>query len=211
MSRRSKAAEFLEEVYDIHVTGRNVQVTEPMKDYAIEKISKIERFSNRIIDVLVTMDIQKMEHRCDIVMKVGHILIKSHGVSDDMYVSIDMAIDKIRRQLLKYKDRIQDHQARGISMIEMNVNVLAPVEEDLLDVNEEIDSENRRLQQEKFKTPQVVSKEKRLLKTLTTPEAVMKIDLSGDHFLIFRSEEDQRLKVIYRRSDGNYGIIEAEG
>lgn len=210
MSRRSKAAEFLEEAYDIHVVGRHVHVTDSMKDYAIEKVSKIERFNTRILDVQITMDIQKLEHRVDIILKVNQVSIKSHAITDDMYASIDLAVDKIRRQLLKYKDRLQDHQARGVPAIEMNVNVLAPFDDVLGEINDKIDGENSRRDGERFNVPEIVSRESRSLKTLTAAEAVMKLDLSGDHFLVFRSEEDRKLKIIYRRTDGKYGVIEAE-
>ena len=58
--------------------------------------------------------------------------------------------------------------------------------------------------------PKVIGMETRVLKILTTEEAMMKMDLSGDKFLVYRGEEDRKLKVIYRRDDGNYGIIQTE-
>ena len=63
---------------------------------------------------------------------------------------------------------------------------------------------------DKFRSHKIISREKHPLKTLTDGEALMKMDLSGDHFLIYRSEESQRLKVMYRRDDGDFGVIEAE-
>ncbi len=211
MSRKSKAAEFLQDVYNISVTGRNVVVTEAIKDYAIEKISKIERFSNRIIDVIVTMDIQKIEHRVDIVVQVDHIKIKSHAVSDDMYASIDKAVDKLEAQLLRYKSKIQDHHAKGVNSVDMNVNVLrSTLDSEVVDVNDEIEDENRRRLLDKYRSHKIISREKHALKTLTDGEALMKMDLSGDAFLIYRSEESQRLKVMYRRNDGDFGVIEPE-
>lgn len=210
MSHRTKAAEFLDEGYNIHVLGRHILVTESMKDYAIEKISKIEKFKNRIIDVNITMDVQKLDQSVDIVMKVDHVKIKSSATSVNMYASIDEATDKLQKQLIKYKNRIQEHTAKAISDIEeLNVNVITP-EEELRVINDEIESENRRKLIDKYKPHEIVTKEKSPLKMLTTSEAVMKIDLSGDNFLIFRSQEDQKIKVIYRRTDGNYGIIEVE-
>jgi len=211
MSRKTKAEQFAEEGYKIHVTGRNVLVTDFMKDYAIEKISKIERFTNRIIDVVVTMDIQKLEHRVDIVLKVDHIKIKSSASSEDMYASIDKAVDKIQSQLRKYKTKIQDHHARKLAVTDMIVNVLRPpVEEEVLDVNEQIVEETQKRLVDTYKPHEVVNKEKRLLKTLMLDEAILKMELSGDVFLIFRDEVDQKLKVIYRRNDGNYGLIHPE-
>lgn len=211
MSRRSKAAEFLEDVYNISVTGRHVVVTDAMKDYVIEKISKIERFSDRIIDAVVTMDVQKLEQRVDIVLKVNHLKIKSHAVSDDMYTSIDKAVHKLETQLLRYKDKLQDHQTKGVAAIDMKVNVLrsASVDE-LVELNDEIESETRNRLMDKYIPHKIVSKTTRPLKTLTDGEAIMKMDLSGDPFLIYRCEENRSLKVIYRRKDGDFGVIEPE-
>lgn len=213
MSRKSKAAEFLEEAYNINVTGRHVVVTDAMKDYAIEKISKIERFSNRIIDVVVTMDVQKLDHRVDIVLKVNNIKIKSQAVSDNMYTSIDRAVQKIESQLLKYKNKIQDHQSKASLATDMNVNVLRSASDlELSELNDEIESENRRRLMDKYMPHKIVSKATRPLKDLTDGEAMMKLDLSGDPFIVYRCEEspNRQIKIMYRRKDGDYGVITPE-
>lgn len=211
MKGKAKAAEFADEAYKIIVTGRDVLVTEPMKAYVIDKVSKIEKFHPRIIDVQVTMDIQKLEHRVDIVLKVDHIKIKSSAATTDMYTSIDRAVEKLEWQLRKYRKRIQEHTAKGLSTIDLKVNVLKrPSEEDTIDVNLEIEEENQRRLIDTYKPREIVEQETIPLKTLTDDEALMKMELSGDAFLIFRAEADHRLRVIYRRKDGHYGIIEVE-
>lgn len=205
MSRKSKAAEFVQEGWDIQITGRNVLVTDPMKDYAIEKISKIELFSKRIVDVNVIMDIQKLEHRVDIVVKVDNLKIKSHAASDNMYASIDLAIAKLLEQLRRYKTRIQNHQSASHEEVAMQVEVYAsPTDEEL--INDDIEEANA-ASVDRYAPHKIVAQETRPLKTLTNNEAIVKMELSGDAFLIFRSEEDRKLKVIYKRSDGNFGII----
>lgn len=209
MSRKSKAAEFLQEGYSITVTGRNVMVTDSMKDYALEKILKIERFSSRIIDVNVTMDIQKLEHRVDITLKVNHIKIKSQAATDDMYASIDKAVDKIEAQLRRYKTKLQDHQAARLSAVDMEVNVLRTSPDDeILDMLDDFEAENRQRLLDKYHPHRIVNKETRGLKVLTDGEAMMKMELSGDAFLIYQGEDSQSLKVIYRRKDGDFGVIE---
>lgn len=211
MSRKDTAAKFAETGYYIDVIGRNLSVTEAMKDYANEKVAKIERFTDRIIDVSVTMEVQKIEQRCDIVVKAGHLTIKSHAATDNMYASIDKAVDKIQTQLTRYKKRIQDHQAKSHEVIEMSVNVLkAPGEVDLSDLNDQIEEENLRVREHTYHPHHIISKEKLPLKFLTNDEAILKMELTGDAFLIFRGEVDRKIKVIYRRKDGNYGIIEPE-
>ncbi len=199
------------EGYNITITGRHVLVTEAMKDYALEKISKIERFSPRMIDVMMTMDIQKLDHRVDIVIHFNNMKIKSHAITGDMYASIDLAVDKLQNQIRRYKDKIQDHHFKGVNEVDMNVNVIRPrADDELNEMNGEIDEENEKSLIAKYFPHQVVSKEKRPLKTLSLDEAIMKIELSSDFFLVYRSEEDQKIKVIYRRNDGDFGVIEPE-
>ena len=211
MSRKSTAEKFSREGYEIQVVGRNVMVTDAMKQYAMDKIAKVERFSNRIIDVVITMDIQKLEQRVDIVLNVDSIKIKSHAASTDMYASIDKAIDKIQRQLRRYKKKLREHTAKNLSTIDLKVNVLKrPDEEEVIDVNLDIEDESRRQLEDRYRPHEIVAQETRPLKNLTYDEAVMKMELSGDTFLIFRAEDDQFIKVIYRRDDDNYGVIELE-
>ena len=94
-------------------------------------------------------------------------------------------------------------------MVDVNVNVIRPSQDELSEINDEIEAANQDAVMKDY-NHEIVTRETRPLKTLTTEEAVMKIELSGDQFLIFRSEEDNKLKVIYRRNDKNLGIIEPE-
>lgn len=205
MNRKDKALEFTDETYNIQITGRNVEVTDSIRDYATEKVSKIERFMNRIIDVNVIMDIQRLDHRVEIIVKTGNTKITSSASTTDMYASIDQAVAKLEAQLLRYKSKLQDHHAKGHAILDMNVNVLSREEAREEEIEEEMINE---AEKPRFKLHHVVNKETRPLKTLTYDEAVMKMELSGDSFMVFKNEEDQKLKVIYRRRDDNYGIIE---
>ena len=206
MNRKAKALEFVDAAYNIQITGRHIEVTDSMKDYAMDKISKIERFMNRIIDVNVIMDIQKLDHRVEIILKAGNVKITSKASTTDMYVSIDQAVDKLETQILRYKSKLQDHHAKGHTILDMTVNVLSPQE-----IEEELEIDQETIQDQdsnRFKPHRVVKQETRPLKILTYDEAVMKMELSGDTFMIFKNEADQKLKIIYRRQDENYGIIE---
>jgi putative sigma-54 modulation protein len=202
MNRKEKALEFVNDVYDIQITGRHVAVTEPMKDYAMEKISKIERFMNRILDVNVIMDVQKFEHRIEIIMKVGNLLLTSQATTKDMYASIDKAVHKLEAQILRYKSKLNDHH----KPLDMKVDVMAPPSWE--EAEEDFEEYSSKTPADEFKPHKIVKQETRPLKILRYNEAVVKMELSGDSFMLFKSEDDQKLKVIYRRDDGNYGIIE---
>ena len=141
MNRKEKALEYLDVGYNINVTGRHILVTDSMKAYALEKISKIERFMNRIIDVNVLMDIQKLDHQVEIIMRAGNFKIISSASTTDMYASIDKAVDKLEAQILRYKSKIQDHHAKGRAVVDMTVNVIRrPLDGEDLEFDEEFEA-----------------------------------------------------------------------
>lgn len=212
MNRKSKAAEFIDEEYSLNINGRNVLVTEGMKNYVMEKLAKLDKYGTRIIDIVVTMDIQRYQQQCDIIVKLNQIKIKASSSTDNMYVSIDQAVDKLQTQLKKYKQRIQDHHARPLEVVDMLVNVIRPsIEGGVSEINDEIEAENIRKLDEEHKPHHIVKQEKKPLKFLNLDEALMKMELSGDPFLVFRNEADRRINVMYRRPDGDYGILMPEG
>ncbi|MCB1084842.1 MAG: ribosome-associated translation inhibitor RaiA [Chlamydiia bacterium] len=185
-------------------------MTRPIRDYVEDKIGKIEALSTHIIDVRVNLDVQKLDHIVDIIMKFSHFKIKVRAITENMYSAIDKAFERLSAKLRKWKSRIQDHHAKGVSVTEMEVNVLEHGQQELEEINDEIiDANNRSLEQD-YAPPKVIKKKKRAFKNLTLDEAVMKMELSDDHFMLFHSEEEQGLRVIYRRRDGSYGIISPE-
>ncbi len=194
--------------YNINITGRNVSVTEAMKNYAWEKIEKLDRFHTHIMEVQITLDIQKIEHQCVIVMKWNHFKVKVQASSTDMYVSIDKAIDRMQTKLRRWKKRIQMHHHKGVPATDLRVNVLQRPYDEVDEINEEIEDARRKEMEATLLPPKVIGKDVCILKELTVQEALMKMELSEDPFLIFRDESDRFLKVIYRRSDGNFGVIE---
>lgn len=191
----------------INILGRNVFVTDPMKDYAYEKLSKIERFHDHIMDIHVTMDVQKVEQSVVIMLHLEHFRVKVSASSSDMYASIDKAIEKLQSKIRRWKSRIQDHHKKSRSVVDMQISVLKRPFTDVDHINEAIELENIAHEMEVYQAPHIVGTDTRPLKTLTTDEAIMKMELSDDNFMLFRSEEDRKLKVIYRRKDGHYGLI----
>lgn len=193
--------------YRLTIMGRHVYVTEAMKNYAFDKLSKIDRFHNHVLDLHVTLDIQKLEHSCVIVLSFDHFRVKVSASSTDMYASIDRAVDKLQSKIRRWKGRIQDHHKKALSATDMKINVLQRPFDNLEEINEEIELSNMKSLIDEYRPPKIIGAETRSLKTLTTEEAIMKMELSDDNFMIFRGEEDLKLKVIYRRKDSNYGII----
>ena len=193
--------------YNISILGKNFQITDQIWNYVFEKLAKLERFADHIIDTSVTLDIQKLEHTCSILMNFSHFHLKVHGSTDNMYSAIDKASDRAIKLIRRYKTKLQSTRAKHLSVVDMHVNVIKPLEDDLLAINDDIVAENARAAEGRFTMHEIVAKEAMPLKMLTQGEAVMKMELSDDPFLIYRGEEDQKIKVIYRRPDKDYSEV----
>ncbi|MCB1072933.1 MAG: ribosome-associated translation inhibitor RaiA [Chlamydiales bacterium] len=201
---------FDDQEYTISVVGKNIEITKPIRDYIEEKIGKIEALSTDIIDVKVRLDVQKLNHMVDIFLKFSHFRVNVRAITENMYSAIDKSFEKLYTKLRKWKSRIQDHHGKGVAVTEMEVNILEHAQHEIEEINQEIiDANNNNLKKD-YALPKVIKKKRRPLKTLTIDEAVMKMELSDDNFKVYRSEEDQALKVIYRRRDGSYGVISPE-
>lgn len=194
--------------YNISIVGKSLQVTDAIWNYVFTKLAKIEHFADHIIDVVVTLDAQKLEHSCSILMNFNHFHIKVTASTDNMYSAIDKASDRVIKLVRRYKTKLQSTRAKHLSDVDIHVNVIKPLGDNLAAINDDIVAENARKEEERYKLHEVVAKETVTLKTLTEEEAVMKMEICDDPLLIYRSEEDQKIKVIYRREDDNYSIVQ---
>jgi putative sigma-54 modulation protein len=203
----NNAEKFANEGYQVSVIAKHFQITDAIRNYVLEKVAKVDRIVDHIIDVNVTLDTQKMEHSCSIFMNFIHFHIKVSASTDNLYSAIDKATDKLIRLVRKYKTKLQSHRAKHVSAVDIHVNVIQALKDDIKIINDEIQAETALEEESRYKLHEVVASEKMTLKTLTREEAIMKMEISDDPFLIFRSEEDQKLKLIYRREDRNYGLV----
>ncbi|MFN0064881.1 MAG: ribosome hibernation-promoting factor, HPF/YfiA family [Chlamydiales bacterium] len=194
--------------YPIHIVGRHIEVTESMKKYAIEKLLKIERFGGRVVEATISIEHQKLIYTVSFIITVYRTKIKVSAEGHDYHAAVDRAIDRLRSKLGRYVDKLHHHHTKALSEIDMHINVVQGPIPLIDDINDQIEEENLKEMEASLKPGQIVSKKKRPLKILTTEEAIMKLELTENNFLVYRSEEDNNLKVIYRRRDHNYGIID---
>lgn len=196
--------------YNLSIVGKHVQVTDAIRNYVFEKLSKIEKVADHIIDVIVTLDAQKLEQSCSILMNFVHFHIKVSANTDNLYSAIDKASDRAIALIRKYKSKLQSHRFKDRTTVDIHVNVIQPLKDDLKAINDDIEAENALRKEEMERLHEVVARETMPLKTLTQDEAVMKMEITDAAFLIYRSEEDQKIKVIYRREDRNYGLVQVQ-
>ncbi|MDN3508404.1 MAG: ribosome-associated translation inhibitor RaiA [Simkaniaceae bacterium] len=200
-----------EEGFEVKVFGKHIEITKPIEDYVLEKVAKVEKLNDHKVEMVVRLDVQKTTHTVDVMFKFSHIRVEVHAQTNDLYSAIDKAFDKLREKMRRWKSRIQDHHAKSVSMVEMDVNIFQQEHRDEVEVfNEEIEEQRLEEIAKEMSPPQIVTTKTRPLKTLTFDEAVMRMELTNDKFMIFRSEEEQKLRVIYRRDGGSYGVIAPE-
>ncbi len=205
-----KTNKFANEGYTLYIVGKHIEVTDAIRNYVWDKLSRIERIADHIIDVHVVLDAQKLEKTCSILMNFIRFQIKVQVGKDNMYEAIDKAVDRVIRLVRRYKTKLQSYRNKHLSTVDIHVNVIQALKDDLSVINDDIQAESARIEEEKYQLHQVVSKDTMPLKTLTQDEAIMKMEITDDAFLIFRSEEDQKMKVIYRREDRNYGLVQIQ-
>lgn len=205
-----KGSAFEAQGYNMTVVGKHFTITEAIRAYALEKLAKVEKITDQIIDVIVTLDAQKMEHSCSILMNFIHFHIKVSAATDNMYASIDKASDRVIKLVRKYKTKLQSHRFKDRSTVDIHVNVIGPLRDDLKAINDDIEAETVRREEGRYKLHEVVAKEVMPLKILTQEEAIMKMEITEEPLLLYRSEEDRKLKVLYRRVDGNYNLVMVE-
>lgn len=94
----------------VHITGRHVEITEGIREHVYAKLDRSLSGLSRIQDVQVVLELQKRTHTAEVIVKgKGHIHVEAEEASENMYTSIDAAVEKAERQLRKLRDKAQDH------------------------------------------------------------------------------------------------------
>ncbi|MBI4649782.1 ribosome-associated translation inhibitor RaiA [Candidatus Desantisbacteria bacterium] len=180
----------------ISITGRHVDVTSALRDYVEKKVSKLSKYFNHIIEAHVILGLDgKTSQVAEVTIHANGITIHGEEHSEDMYASIDKVLDKVERQIIKYKEKISSHTPRVNSKDRnVTINIMRP--------------EN--IEKEGYNTYQVIKTRKFAVKPMSIDEAIMQMDLLGDDFLVFLNADSEETNVIYRRKDGTYGLIEKD-
>ena len=176
------------DIMRITITGRNIDLTQGLKDAVEEKLSKLEKYFKPDTDVYVTLSVEKERQKIEVTIPVKGSIIRSEQVSNDMYVSIDLVEEVIERQLRKYKNKIVDkHQSGGNFQ-------KAYIENDYLE-NEEI---------------KIIRTKKFDIKPMYPEDACVQMELLGHNFYVFCNAETDEVNVVYKRKGNTYGLIEPE-
>jgi putative sigma-54 modulation protein len=176
----------------VNITFRHLEPTEALKAHARDKVEHVQRYIDRPSGAHVVLYVENLKHHADITMKAGQFLVRGQARTEDMYASIDQAADKIERQLKKHKEKLKNHKAAAPA------NGWRP-----LDVRHDV------LSKETTPSDRVVKSTTFQSKPMTLDEAILQLDLLQSNFFVFQNAKDHAINVVYRREDGNLGLIEA--
>ena len=170
---------------NIIVTGRHLEVTPALRNYAEKKIKRFDRYLANISEAIVTLSVEKYRHKVEVLLKVNGVLIQAESITGEVYSSIDEVAEKLGRQIKKYKEKLVSHRKS-----EGKIGILAP--ETGVPAEEGKIIKNKRFE----------------LKPMSPDEAAMQMDLLDKNFFVFTNDNSGNINVIYRRGDGNFGLIE---
>lgn len=177
------------------VTFRHMKKSDPIREYAEEKVDKITRLIDRGGEAQVTLSVEKHLHVAHIELVTdGSLRIRGLDKSEDMYASIDSAVERIIRQVKRYRSKIHDHRPNTHAGSSLPHHVLA--------------ADNGNGEDAEAKVPKVVRQETIVARTMNVDDAVMQMDLLDESFLVFTNAISHKVNVLYRMEDGQYGLIE---
>ncbi|OFI49744.1 ribosomal subunit interface protein [Floricoccus tropicus] len=179
-----------------NIRGENIEVTLAIRDYVQNKVSKIERYFNDDRDITAHVNLkvyQNKNAKVEVTIPMKQLTLRAEDTSQDMYGSIDLVVDKLERQIRKYKTKTNRRKnVKGVKDY--------PVEE-LVDfeVTEEVEEGAK-----------IVRTKEIDLKPMDAEEAVLQMEMSGHDFFIFTDADTESTSIVYLREDGNYGLIETK-
>ena len=170
-------------------TGRHIEVTPPMRTHVEEHFERIGHlFEKEDNHAHIIIEVEGGLHCSEIVVKWRNQVLTATTTLADMYQSLSQTVDKIERQALKLKNKIIDksHKAKRASEVVPNTQEVEP----------------------ELNSPRIITVENFAAKPMTSSEAVMKLEDDDRHFFVFRDAVIEEISIIYKRDDGNYGLIQ---
>jgi putative sigma-54 modulation protein len=186
---------------DVVIRGKNVKVSKTLRTAAEEHLAKLDRYANGFARAEVDFSEERNpriaeNQKCEVLVHVKGHLLKAHASASEPFAALYAVCDKVEHQVKRLKDK---RLARSHPKRVRTQRVELPSLEDEEDGQPEP------------QTAQIVKTKEFMIKPMTAEEAVLQMDLLGHDFFLFTSSESGRAAVIYRRNDGNFGLIETAG
>lgn len=170
-----------------NIIGKNIEVTEGLKDAIRSKFNKLEKYFNEDMTAKVTLSVQKDVHTIEVTIP-ARTLIRAEESDSDMYAAIDSVIDILSKQIKKYKNKLIDKHQQSPSFSDFFIH--------------EVEEEDNHIE--------IVKVKKFAIKPMDPEEACLQMEMLGHSFYVFLNAQTDEVNVVYKRKNGTYGIIEQE-
>ncbi len=172
----------------ISITGKNLEVSEYMREVAEKKLNKLSRYFPQDTEAQVTLSVERNRHIVEVTIPYEGRILRAEEVSGDMYASLDSVGSKLEKQVERYRTRFARAQRNAKMPVEEVVPV--PMEED------------------EEEGPRIVRNKKFEIRPMSEEEAMLQMEMLGHNFFVFENAATGQINVLYLRKDGNYGLIE---
>lgn len=174
----------------IKITGKNMDITDALKEITFKKIGKLDKYFQEDVDTNVTFSVEKNRQIIEVTINLPGTILRAEEYSDDMYNSIDKAVDVLEGQIRKYKTKLQKRYQNGETIRFENIEPMPKLKEEDI--------------------PKLVKVKRFAMKPMDAEEAILQMELLRHNFFVFMNGETDEVNVVYKRKDGNYGLIEPE-
>ena len=181
----------------VDIVGRQIEITPPLREFAEEKLRKLERLLDGPLDVHVVLSVEKHRHMAEIQVKSRTAVLSGAEETSDLYASIGEVVDKLERQAQRRKEKVADRRRReGQKAGEAAVVLQAYT---ALEEHPEAEAPARVVRTERYR-----------LKPMSPEDAVLELEGTKEEILVFRDSDSFRVNVVYRLKDGHFGLIDPE-
>ncbi|TQS74822.1 ribosome-associated translation inhibitor RaiA [Ornithinibacillus gellani] len=181
---------------EYNIRGENIEVTDAIREYTEKKINKLERYFDTppTSDVHVNLSVYNDEQQIEVTIPMTNLLLRGEVQHNDLYAAIDLVVDKLERQIRKYKTKVN----RKFRQDGSPKYIFAELEKE---------AQNQKIQEEENEI-EIVRTKRFNLKPMDSEEAILQMDMLGHAFFVFTNAISGDTNVVYRRKDGRYGLIE---
>ncbi len=182
---------------NFNIRGENLEVTPSLREYTEKKIHKLERYFDSPVasEVHINMHVHNNEQVIEVTIPMQGLLLRAEESREDLYSAIDVVVEKLERQVRKYKTKVHRKNRKAGNLEEQLGYAGTATYTEVEEEEDEIE---------------LVRKKRFNLKPMDTEEAILQMDMLGHSFFVYSNAESGDTNVVYRRRDGKYGLIEPE-
>lgn len=171
------------------ISGKNIEVTEGIRSAVENKLSKLDKFFVEDTEIFVTLSVERNRQKIEVTIPMKGQVVRAEQDSTDMYISIDLVVDIIERQIRRYKTKLMNQKLSGTEF-----------KKEFFESDEDIQEEDIK----------IIRSKKFAIKPMDVEEACVQMELIGHTFFVFRNADTFEVNVVYKRKDGTFGLIEPE-